>query len=91
MDDIINTADVGSVCETLVVGVKKTSDAHSAYTVVYVEYKENDSKSIFYDGSSWDTAEPTVTGVTPYAIRGESSISLGTTSSSSSSSDSGTN
>jgi prepilin-type N-terminal cleavage/methylation domain-containing protein len=70
--DIIDTADVGSVCTELVVGVKKNGNSHEAYTVTYVKYTEN-NKTMYYDGSSWDTAEVSTTNYDTYDIRTSSS------------------
>lgn len=56
--DVLDTADV-NVCSALVVGCSSTdATKHAAYTITYVKYVE-DGKTIYYDGKSWDTVEPT--------------------------------
>ena len=55
--DVLTTADVPK-CEALVVGcASDDKTTHQAYTITYVKYKE-DGKTIYYDGKSWDTVEP---------------------------------
>ncbi|MBR1816881.1 MAG: type II secretion system protein [Lachnospiraceae bacterium] len=65
--DILDTADVKPI--TLKIGCSVASakkdgkdvftDDHKAYTITYVEYKESGmTKSLYYDGSSWDEVAP---------------------------------
>lgn len=67
---ILNTADVPK-CEALVVGVIDTDDTkteHEDYTVAYVYYKEN-GQEIWFDGTAWVEAAPTITNLTTFKIK----------------------
>ncbi|MGN1204298.1 MAG: type II secretion system protein [Lachnospiraceae bacterium] len=67
---ILNTADVPK-CEALVVGVidtDATKTEHEDYTVAYVYYKEN-GQEIWFDGTAWVEAAPTITNLKTFTIK----------------------
>lgn len=69
---ILDTADVNTQCQALVIGMKvdatKTT-AHSNYTVAYVYYKEGDQE-IWFDGKAWVEEPASQDGITCYNIKG---------------------
>ena len=74
-DDIMKTADVAAVAETIVIGTKPadaTGDpsGHNAYTINYVYYKETGKDAIIFDGSSWDSNNTKPATQSTYAITG---------------------
>jgi prepilin-type N-terminal cleavage/methylation domain-containing protein len=52
---ILDTADVASVCEALTIGCDEEmkKGTRTGYEITYVFYKEG-GKAIYYDGSSWE-------------------------------------
>lgn len=72
-DDIMKTADVAAVAESIVVGTKKAYNAaaidHDMYTINYVYYKETGKDAIIFDGSSWDSNNTKPAGTAEYTIK----------------------
>jgi prepilin-type N-terminal cleavage/methylation domain-containing protein len=60
---ILNTADVESACEALVVGcdAARVAGTRTGYKITYVYYQEG-GKAVYFDGSSW--SETTVGSTT---------------------------
>ena len=68
-DDIMKTADVAAVAETIVIATGDPS-GHNAYTINYVYYKETGKDAIIFDGSSWDSNNTKPATQSTYAITG---------------------
>ena len=67
---IMDTADVPK-CTKLVVGVidqDATKTEHEDYTVAYIEYEEGD-QTIYFDGSAWVEAAPTIANLKTFQIK----------------------